>query len=94
MGGKENSKRIYYFYIFCLKTGLTSEAVLIPNCLVNVEQTGSNDYWGILHAFPVTEVLKARIYDLEMMLRRVMVKEKESGEGGGSIMITDQQINR
>ncbi|KAK6048908.1 hypothetical protein COOONC_13587 [Cooperia oncophora] len=28
------------------KSGLTGEAVKTPNCVVNIEQTGGNDYWG------------------------------------------------
>lgn len=47
---------------------------------MNVEQTGTNDYWGILHTFPVNEILRARIYDLEVMLRRVMDKERQTGD--------------
>jgi len=62
-----------------LKSGLTCEAELTPNCIVNVEQTGANDYWGILHKFSLNEILMARIYDLETMLRKIMEKEKETG---------------
>ena len=58
---------------------MTCEAELTPNCIVNVEQTGANDYWGILHKFSLNEILMARIYDLETMLRKIMEKEKETG---------------
>lgn len=49
------------------------------NVLVNVEQTGSNDYWGMLQTFPINELMKARLFDLETMLRHVMEAERETG---------------
>ncbi|VDM29227.1 unnamed protein product [Toxocara canis] len=61
------------------KCGLTGPALKTPNTIVNVEQTGSNDYWGMLSTFPINELMKARIYDLEMMLKRVMELENETG---------------
>lgn len=71
------------------ESGLTCEAELTPNCIVNVEQTGANDYWGILHKFSLNEILMARIYDLETMLRKIMEKEKETGHQHSIMYIMD-----
>uniref|UniRef100_A0A915DH27 CRAL-TRIO domain-containing protein n=1 Tax=Ditylenchus dipsaci TaxID=166011 RepID=A0A915DH27_9BILA len=71
------------------RSGLTKRAGKTPNVLVNIEQTGSNDYWGILHAFPLNEIMKARIYDLETMLRAVMLNEEETGEQTSIMYIMD-----
>ncbi|KAF7635393.1 CRAL-TRIO domain-containing protein [Meloidogyne graminicola] len=71
------------------ESGLTCEAELTPNCIVNVEQTGTNDYWGILHKFPLNEILLARIYDLETMLRKIMEKEKQTGKQHYILYIMD-----
>ncbi|KAI1719577.1 CRAL-TRIO domain-containing protein F28H7.8 [Ditylenchus destructor] len=60
------------------KAGLTTTAGKTDNVLVNVEQTGANDYWGMLHTFPLNEIMKARIYDLESMLRAVMDAERKT----------------
>ncbi|PIO61422.1 hypothetical protein TELCIR_17056, partial [Teladorsagia circumcincta] len=60
-------------------SGLTGEAVRTPNCIVNIEQTGGNDYWGMLNTYPINEILRARIHDLESMLRAVMELEKKNG---------------
>lgn len=50
-----------------------------PNVIVNIEQTGTNDFWGILQTFSLTEIMKGRIYDLECMLKEVMDLEAETG---------------
>lgn len=71
------------------EAGLTCEAGHTPNCLVNIEQSGTNDYWGILHAFPLNEILKARIFDLERMLQMVMAKERETGRQHSVMYIMD-----
>lgn len=64
----------------CFQAGLTTSAGKTDNVLVNVEQTGANDYWGMLHTFPLNEIMKARIYDLESMLRAVMEAERKTGK--------------
>jgi hypothetical protein len=72
------------------RAGLTGPAgPQTPHALVNVEQTGSNDYWGLLQAFPLNEIMKARIHDLESMLRAVMEMEKSSGEQSSIMYIMD-----
>ncbi|VDK62258.1 unnamed protein product [Cylicostephanus goldi] len=40
------------------KSGLTGEAKRTPNCIVNIEQTGGNDYWGMSNVHPINEILK------------------------------------
>lgn len=47
---------------------------------MNIEQTGRNDYWGMLMTYSISELLKARLHDLETMLRRVMQMERETGK--------------
>lgn len=69
--------------------GLTGASGKIPHTFVNVEQTGANDYWGILYTFPLNEVMKGRVYDLELMLRRVMDDEKQSGKQASIMYIMD-----
>ncbi|PAV84923.1 hypothetical protein WR25_21781 isoform B [Diploscapter pachys] len=62
------------------KFGLTGKASPNSTQIVNIEQSGGNDYWGMLHAFPINQILRARVHDLECMLRAVMELEKEKGE--------------
>ncbi|CAI5451147.1 unnamed protein product [Caenorhabditis angaria] len=71
------------------KTGLTGESGIIPNTIVNIEQTGSNDYWGMLSSYPTNEILKARVHDLESMLRAVMELEKKTNEQCSVVYIMD-----
>uniref|UniRef100_A0A0M3JHP5 PI3K/PI4K domain-containing protein n=1 Tax=Anisakis simplex TaxID=6269 RepID=A0A0M3JHP5_ANISI len=63
-----------------LQSGLTGPALRTPHAIVNIEQTGTNDYWGLLSTFPINQIIKARVYDLEMMLKKVMEMEAETGE--------------
>uniref|UniRef100_A0A0N5C782 CRAL-TRIO domain-containing protein n=1 Tax=Strongyloides papillosus TaxID=174720 RepID=A0A0N5C782_STREA len=69
--------------------GYTGSAVKIPNVIVNVEQTGVNDFWGLLHTYPLNDILKARCHDLEMMLKLVMDEEKKTGEKNSILYILD-----
>lgn len=71
------------------KTGLTGESGIIPNTIVNIEQTGSNDYWGMLQSYPTNEVLRARVHDLESMLKAVMELEKKTNQQCSVIYIMD-----
>uniref|UniRef100_A0A914BYE8 CRAL-TRIO domain-containing protein n=1 Tax=Acrobeloides nanus TaxID=290746 RepID=A0A914BYE8_9BILA len=57
---------------------ITGSSGKIPNTIVNIEQTGVNDFWGILHTYPINEILKARVYYLELILRRVMEQEAKT----------------
>ncbi|GMS81176.1 hypothetical protein PENTCL1PPCAC_3351 [Pristionchus entomophagus] len=71
------------------KSGLTGEAGKTPNAFVNVEQTGANDYWGLLASHPTNELLKARVHDLESMLAAVMKMEAKTGERAAILYIMD-----
>lgn len=46
---------------------------------MQILQCGDTDYWGMVQTHSVTEVLKARLLDLEEMLYRVMKVEEETG---------------
>lgn len=71
------------------RPGLTGESGKIPNVLVNIEQTGTNDYWGMLQTYPINEIMKARVHDLETMLKAVMDKEAKTGEQASIMYIMD-----
>ncbi|KAK0409635.1 hypothetical protein QR680_004666 [Steinernema hermaphroditum] len=71
------------------KAGLTGLAGKTENVLVNIEQTGNNDYYGMLQSYSITDVLKARVHDLESMLRAVMEHEKKSGVQTSIMYIMD-----
>uniref|UniRef100_A0A8R1HQ91 CRAL-TRIO domain-containing protein n=1 Tax=Caenorhabditis japonica TaxID=281687 RepID=A0A8R1HQ91_CAEJA len=71
------------------KTGLTGESGIIPNTIVNIEQTGSNDYWGMLNSYPTNEILRARVHDLESMLKAVMDLETKTNEQCSVVYIMD-----
>ncbi|GMR32589.1 hypothetical protein PMAYCL1PPCAC_02784, partial [Pristionchus mayeri] len=62
---------------------------VFPNCLVHVEQSGHVDFDGILDNFSIAEVMRARIFDIEEMLRDVMIIEKETGEQASVIYVMD-----
>ncbi|CAD6198936.1 unnamed protein product [Caenorhabditis auriculariae] len=71
------------------KSGLTGVAEKTPNTIVNIEQTGANDYWGMLNSYPINEILRARVHDLESMLRAVMELEARTGEQCSVIYVMD-----
>jgi hypothetical protein len=69
--------------------GLSGLSGKIENALVNIEQSGANDYWGMLMTYPLNEIMRARVYDLETMLRRVMDEEKRTGKQASILYIMD-----
>uniref|UniRef100_A0A1I7YJ00 CRAL-TRIO domain-containing protein n=1 Tax=Steinernema glaseri TaxID=37863 RepID=A0A1I7YJ00_9BILA len=71
------------------KAGLTGLAGKTANVLVNIEQSGNNDYYGMLQSYSITDVLKARVHDLESMLAAVMEHEKKTGEQTSVMYIMD-----
>uniref|UniRef100_A0A158P7U5 CRAL-TRIO domain-containing protein n=1 Tax=Angiostrongylus cantonensis TaxID=6313 RepID=A0A158P7U5_ANGCA len=71
------------------KRGITGEATKTPNCIVNIEQSGGNDYWGMMKTHPINEILRARLHDLESMLRAIMELEKKTGEQCAILYIMD-----
>uniref|UniRef100_A0AC34FPH0 CRAL-TRIO domain-containing protein n=1 Tax=Panagrolaimus sp. ES5 TaxID=591445 RepID=A0AC34FPH0_9BILA len=82
---KPRNHPIHQFWM----SGLTGDAVKTPNAIINVEQTGTNDYWGMLQTFPMNEIMKARVYDLEVMLKSVMEKEAKTGQQTSILYIMD-----
>lgn len=60
--------------------GLTGVSGKMDDTIINIEQAGSVDYWGMLQTHSPLEITKARVYDLEMMLFNVMKHEKETGK--------------
>ncbi|CAD5226341.1 unnamed protein product [Bursaphelenchus okinawaensis] len=71
------------------QAGLGGLAKKTPNTFINIEQSGSNDYWGMLYTYPLNEIMKARVYDLEVMLHEVMELEKKTGEQASIMYIMD-----
>uniref|UniRef100_A0A914W2A7 CRAL-TRIO domain-containing protein n=1 Tax=Plectus sambesii TaxID=2011161 RepID=A0A914W2A7_9BILA len=69
--------------------GITSMSEKIENTIINIEQAGPNDYWGMLQTHSVTEVMKSRIQDLEVMLMEVMKLEKATGKQASIIYVLD-----
>uniref|UniRef100_A0A915Q698 CRAL-TRIO domain-containing protein n=1 Tax=Setaria digitata TaxID=48799 RepID=A0A915Q698_9BILA len=74
---------------FYWKAGLTGPAVKTPNVIVNIEQTGRNDYWGMMQTFSVIDIMAARTHDLELQLRRVMEMEAKTGEQAFIMYVMD-----
>ncbi|VDK30924.1 unnamed protein product [Gongylonema pulchrum] len=68
---------------------MTGPAVNTPNVIVNVEQSGRNDYWGMMLTYSISEIMQARLHDLETMLRRVMQMERETGEQASILYFMD-----
>lgn len=60
--------------------GITELSGVIENAIVNIEQAGPNDYWGMLQTYSLSEIMKSRIQDLELMLMEVMRQEKKTGK--------------
>uniref|UniRef100_A0A914XH98 CRAL-TRIO domain-containing protein n=1 Tax=Plectus sambesii TaxID=2011161 RepID=A0A914XH98_9BILA len=71
------------------QSGLTGLAGKTENAIVNVEQTGANDYWGMLQTYSLSEVMKSRIQDLEIMFMEVMKHERKSGKQTSIVYIMD-----
>ncbi|GMR45309.1 hypothetical protein PMAYCL1PPCAC_15504 [Pristionchus mayeri] len=61
------------------------------NCLVLYEQSGLVDYEGIHEHFSVPEIVKAKIFDAEEVLHKVMEIEKETGEQATSMLVIDAE---
>uniref|UniRef100_A0A0N5C228 CRAL-TRIO domain-containing protein n=1 Tax=Strongyloides papillosus TaxID=174720 RepID=A0A0N5C228_STREA len=71
------------------KYGITKMSSVLENTIVNIEQCGETDYWGLTNTYSMTEVLRARLYDLEDMLSHVMRIEKETGKQAYVLYIID-----
>ncbi|VDO51839.1 unnamed protein product [Onchocerca flexuosa] len=71
------------------KAGLTGPAIKTPNIIVNIEQTGRNDYWGMIQTFSSSEIMFARTHDLELFLRQIMEMEEKTGQQASVMYIMD-----
>uniref|UniRef100_A0A2K6WBX0 CRAL-TRIO domain-containing protein n=1 Tax=Onchocerca volvulus TaxID=6282 RepID=A0A2K6WBX0_ONCVO len=71
------------------KAGLTGPAIKTPNIIVNIEQTGRNDYWGMIQTFSSSEIMLARTHDLELFLRQIMEMEEKTGQQASILYIMD-----
>uniref|UniRef100_A0AC35U9S6 CRAL-TRIO domain-containing protein n=1 Tax=Rhabditophanes sp. KR3021 TaxID=114890 RepID=A0AC35U9S6_9BILA len=65
-------------------TGLANE-----NTIVNIEQCGATDFNGMVETHSITDLLKARMHDLEDMLDRVMKLEAKTGKQASIFYIID-----
>ncbi|CAJ0610444.1 unnamed protein product [Cylicocyclus nassatus] len=69
--------------------GITKLSGTLENVIVNIEQCGKTDYSGMMECFSISEVMRARIYDLEDMLAKCMELEKETGKQAWILYIMD-----
>ncbi|CAI2358283.1 unnamed protein product [Caenorhabditis sp. 36 PRJEB53466] len=53
------------------------------------QTSGSNDYWGMLNSYPTNEILRARVHDLESMLKAVMELEQKTNQQCSVVYIMD-----
>uniref|UniRef100_A0A0K0DY14 CRAL-TRIO domain-containing protein n=1 Tax=Strongyloides stercoralis TaxID=6248 RepID=A0A0K0DY14_STRER len=71
------------------KYGITKMSSILENTIINIEQCGETDYWGMTNTYSMTEVLRARLYDLEDMLAHVMNIEAKTGKQAFVLYIID-----
>lgn len=69
--------------------GITGLSGVLENVIVNIEQCGQTDYWGMIQTYSLTDVLRARIPDLENMLFHVMKVEAETGRQASILYVMD-----
>ncbi|KAK5980080.1 CRAL-TRIO domain and GOLD domain and CRAL/TRIO N-terminal domain-containing protein [Trichostrongylus colubriformis] len=69
--------------------GITGESDVLDNVIINIEQCGRTDYTGMMECFSVAEVMRARIYDLEVMLAQCMELEKRTGRQAWILYVMD-----
>ncbi|CAB3410112.1 unnamed protein product [Caenorhabditis bovis] len=71
------------------KYGITGKSGILENVIVNIEQCGKTDYSGMMESYSVSEVMRARLVDLEQMLAAVMKVEKETGKQASILYVMD-----
>ncbi|VDL69215.1 unnamed protein product [Nippostrongylus brasiliensis] len=69
--------------------GITGHSGVLENVIVNIEQCGRTDYSGMMECFSISEVMKARVYDLEEMLAQCMELEKATGKQAWILYVMD-----
>ncbi|CAI4231235.1 unnamed protein product [Auanema sp. JU1783] len=71
------------------RRGITGKSQILENVIVNVEQCGTTDYSGMMESFSVSEIMRARTYDLEEMLASCMRLEEETGKQAWILYVMD-----
>ncbi|KAK0405380.1 hypothetical protein QR680_017957 [Steinernema hermaphroditum] len=71
------------------KYGFTGMSLVLENTIVNVEQAGETDYWGMIQTYSLHEVMKARIHDLEEILAKCMAVEAKTGKQASVLFVMD-----
>uniref|UniRef100_A0AC34QFU4 CRAL-TRIO domain-containing protein n=1 Tax=Panagrolaimus sp. JU765 TaxID=591449 RepID=A0AC34QFU4_9BILA len=71
------------------KHGITGDSGVLDSVIVNIEQCGQTDYWGMIQTYSIQEVMKARVPDLEEMLRKCMELEKQTGKQASILYVMD-----
>ncbi|XGW35530.1 hypothetical protein V3C99_019059 [Haemonchus contortus] len=69
--------------------GITGESGVLENVIINIEQCGRTDYTGMMECFSISEVMRARVYDLEDMLAHCMELEKRTGKQAWILYVMD-----
>ncbi|KAH7700806.1 Protein R03A10.5 [Aphelenchoides avenae] len=69
--------------------GITGNSEVLDNVIVNIEQCGETDYSGMLETYSIQEVMKARGWDLEDMLKHCMDLEAETGRQASILYVMD-----
>ncbi|VDO78315.1 unnamed protein product [Heligmosomoides polygyrus] len=69
--------------------GITGMSGTLENVIVNIEQCGRTDYNGMMECFSISEVMRARVYDLEEMLAQCMELEKQTGKQAWILYVMD-----
>jgi hypothetical protein len=71
------------------KYGITGRSEVLDGVIVDIEQCGETDYSGMIETYSIQEVMKARVWDLEDMLRHVMEYEAETGKQASILYVMD-----
>ncbi|MFH4977521.1 hypothetical protein AB6A40_004230 [Gnathostoma spinigerum] len=70
--------------------GLTGPSIKLDNVIVNIEQCGKADYWGMINVYNHIEIAKTLILpDLERMLSSVLELESQTGRQVHVLYIMD-----
>ncbi|KAE9413083.1 hypothetical protein Angca_006249, partial [Angiostrongylus cantonensis] len=69
--------------------GITGLSGALENVIVNIEQCGRTDYKGMMECYSVSEVMRARVFDLEVMLAQCMELEKKTGKQAWILYVMD-----
>uniref|UniRef100_A0A1I8AK61 CRAL-TRIO domain-containing protein n=1 Tax=Steinernema glaseri TaxID=37863 RepID=A0A1I8AK61_9BILA len=71
------------------KYGFTGLSHVLENTIVNIEQAGETDYWGMIQTHSLHEIMKARTRDLEEVLAKCMALEAKTGKQASVLYVMD-----